>query len=196
MPHPVVSQSRRLRTGRFSEPGRVYLLTSTVHNRQPLFGDFILGRLLIAELRAAHEQGWVASLAWVVMPDHLHWLVELEGRSLDELMRRIKSNSARRINRRLGGPVRFGRKAITTGPCARTTTCKSPLAMSWPIRCGRGWLIGSETTRIGMRFGCRVFGPCGQGERSRSRTRRPTAPTLGSVACQQVGLSRSWWAGS
>ncbi len=102
MPHPLVSQSRRLRTGRFSEPGRVYLLTSTVHNRQPLFGDFILGRLLIAELRAAHEQGWVASLAWVVMPDHLHWLVELEGRSLDELMRRIKSNSARRINRRLG----------------------------------------------------------------------------------------------
>jgi REP element-mobilizing transposase RayT len=41
------------------------------------------------------------------MPDHLHWLVKLEGCTLDELMRRIKSNSARRINRCLGrtGPV-------------------------------------------------------------------------------------------
>jgi REP element-mobilizing transposase RayT len=41
------------------------------------------------------------------MPDHLHWLVELHERSLDELMRRIKSNSGRLINRRLGreGPL-------------------------------------------------------------------------------------------
>ena len=97
--------SHRLRAGRSSEFGRVYLLTTTVHNRQPLFRDFGLGRLLVAELRAAHEQGWVSSLAWVVMPDHLHWLVRLEGRSLDELMRRIKSNSGRLINRHLGRQV-------------------------------------------------------------------------------------------
>ena len=107
MPRPVTARSHRLRTGRYSEPGRAYLLTSTVHNRQPLFGDFTLGRLLVDELRTAHQHGWVSSLAWVVMPDHLHWLVKLEGCTLDELMRRIKSNSARRINRRLGrtGPV-------------------------------------------------------------------------------------------
>lgn len=107
MPNPDLSHAHRLRTGRFSEFGRIYLLTTTVHNRQPLFRDLSLGRLLVAELRAAHEQGWVSSLAWVVMPDHLHWLVRLEGRSLDELMRRIKSNSSRLINRRLGrqGPV-------------------------------------------------------------------------------------------
>ena len=36
------------------------------------------------------------------MPDHMHWLVQLQGRSLDELMRRIKCNSARRINQQLG----------------------------------------------------------------------------------------------
>jgi REP element-mobilizing transposase RayT len=96
-----------MRIGRFSEPGRIYLLTTTVYNRLPLFRDFGLGRLLVAELRAAHDQGWVSSLAWVVMPDHLHWLVELHERSLDELMRRIKSNSGRLINRRLGreGPL-------------------------------------------------------------------------------------------
>jgi REP element-mobilizing transposase RayT len=106
MSQSVIS-SHRLRIGRFSEPGRTYLLTTTVQGREPLFRELALGRLVIAELRAAHEQGWVSSLAWVVMPDHLHWLVRLEGHSLDTLMRRIKSNSARLINRRLGrqGPL-------------------------------------------------------------------------------------------
>jgi hypothetical protein len=41
------------------------------------------------------------------MPDHLHWLVQLQTGPLDELMRRIKSESARQINQRLGiqGPI-------------------------------------------------------------------------------------------
>jgi putative transposase len=101
MPKSAPSHSHRLRSGRISETGRTYLLTSTLYQRQPLFSELTLGRLVVAELRAVHEQGWAISLAWVVMPDHLHWLVELQERSLDELMRRIKSNSARLINRHL-----------------------------------------------------------------------------------------------
>lgn len=38
------------------------------------------------------------SLAWVIMPDHLHWLAELKGGSLSELMRRTKSRSTRAVN--------------------------------------------------------------------------------------------------
>jgi REP element-mobilizing transposase RayT len=91
-----------LRNGRVSDPGCIYLLTTTVQNRLPLFDDFVAGRLLVNELRAAHEQGWVSSLAWVVMPDHLHWLIRLEKHSLDELMQGIKGKSARRINCHLG----------------------------------------------------------------------------------------------
>ncbi|MBF6621935.1 MAG: transposase [Pseudomonas stutzeri] len=94
--------AHRLRLGRFSESGRCYLLTTTVRRREPLLGAFATGRLLVAELRATHEQAWATSLAGVVMPDHLHWLVSLQDRPLDELMKRIKSNSARAINRRLG----------------------------------------------------------------------------------------------
>ena len=61
----------------------------------------------VPELRAATAEGWVNSLAWVVMPDHLHWLVELRGHPLAVLMRRIKGRSARALNVRLGrqGPV-------------------------------------------------------------------------------------------
>ena len=94
--------AQRLRRGRFSEPGRAYLLTAVTRNRLPHFLDMTTARLLVAQLRGAHEDGWVSSLAWVVMPDHLHWLVQLERYSLDRLMRRIKSNSARQANHRLG----------------------------------------------------------------------------------------------
>lgn len=96
-----------LRRGRFSELGRVYLLTAVLQGREALLQDFALGRLLVAELRDAQENGLAHSLAWVVMPDHLHWLVQLERTSLDELMRRIKGRSARRINQRLSrtGPL-------------------------------------------------------------------------------------------
>jgi REP element-mobilizing transposase RayT len=40
-------------------------------------------------------------LAWVVMPDHLHWLVRLETLSLSALMRNVKGRSARRLNQHL-----------------------------------------------------------------------------------------------
>ena len=93
MPH-----SKQLRIGRFSEDQRIYLLTATVERREPVFMNFHLGRLLAAELRTAHVDGLVESLAWVVMPDHLHWLLVLHCGSLSELMRRVKGRSARQIN--------------------------------------------------------------------------------------------------
>jgi REP element-mobilizing transposase RayT len=81
-----------------SEPGRAYLLTTVTDRRRPVFGDWRISRLLVAELRAEHEAGRVESLAWVIMPDHLHWLAILHEETLDALMRRIKSRSAIAIN--------------------------------------------------------------------------------------------------
>lgn len=97
MPH-----SKQLRAGRFSEVKGIYLLTATVEKREPIFTDIQLGRLLVAELRAAHVDGLVESLAWVVMPDHLHWLLVLQRGSLSELMRRVKGRGARQINPLIG----------------------------------------------------------------------------------------------
>lgn len=91
--------SQQLRLGRFSKTSRLYLLTSTTLNRAPVFNDFDAARLLVAELRRAEEEGAAQSLAWVVMPDHFHWLVELGTASLKRLMRRVKSRSTMMINR-------------------------------------------------------------------------------------------------
>lgn len=93
--------TRDLRKGRFSELGRTYLITTVVHNRCPIFAEWQIGRLLVAELRATEKFGLVQSLAWVVMPDHLHWLVTLQSGNLPALMQRIKGHSAISINRAL-----------------------------------------------------------------------------------------------
>jgi putative transposase len=94
---PDLHRSRQMRIGRHSEIGRIYLLTSVVHNRAPLFADWRSGRLVVDEFRKAQQEGWVESLAWVVMPDHFHWLIELKSGSLGMLMRRVKSGSARAL---------------------------------------------------------------------------------------------------
>jgi len=92
-------RSSHLRRGRYSETDRIYLITSVTHNRQPIFSDWKLGRLLVDEFRGVQREGMADSLAWVIMPDHFHWLVELKSSQLPQLMRRVKSGSALSITR-------------------------------------------------------------------------------------------------
>jgi REP element-mobilizing transposase RayT len=54
---------------------------------------------LVNEFRRAEQQGLALSLAWVVMPDHFHWLVELKCGTLASLMKQVKASSSREINR-------------------------------------------------------------------------------------------------
>jgi REP element-mobilizing transposase RayT len=100
-------QGSCLRHGRYSEPGRLYLLTAVTVGRAPLFADMATGRLLVQEMRLAEEQQLLRSLCWVVMPEHLHWLIELGESPLERVMQRVKSRSAKRINslREAEGPV-------------------------------------------------------------------------------------------
>ena len=95
---PVCLNAGRLRIGRFSEPGRIYLITAVVHQRQPFFADWRLGRLVVKQLREAQEDGWADFLTWVVMPDHVHCLLQLRDRTLAEVMCRIKARSSRAVN--------------------------------------------------------------------------------------------------
>ncbi|MGV8862675.1 MAG: REP-associated tyrosine transposase [Pseudomonas sp.] len=96
---PKHAHSRSLRYGRFSEISQIYLLTTVTQNRHPLFNDLHLGRLVVSELKRAEEQNLVQSLAWVVMPDHLHWLIELKQKSLSSVMQQVKARSAIAINK-------------------------------------------------------------------------------------------------
>ncbi len=93
-----VARGHALRKGRVSEAGRIYLVTTVVRDRRPVFADWQLGRVLANVMRQAELQRRVESLAWVVMPDHLHWLFRLNDGALDALLRDVKSQSGRRIN--------------------------------------------------------------------------------------------------
>ena len=96
--------SHDLRKGRYSETGRAYLVTSVCIDRAAVFADWRIGRLVVREFRTAQELGIADSLAWVVMPDHFHWLCILRQGTLARLMQRVKSRSAIAVHRAtLGG---------------------------------------------------------------------------------------------
>jgi REP element-mobilizing transposase RayT len=99
---PDVPHANRLRAGRYSQSGQIYLLTAVTRNREPLFTDCRTGRFLVRQFQQAHTDDLADSLAWVVMPDHFHWLVELKNSTLPALMLAIKSHCARAINAHLG----------------------------------------------------------------------------------------------
>ncbi|MBA1380468.1 REP-associated tyrosine transposase [Pseudomonas brassicacearum] len=94
--------SHRLRTGRYGELNRIYLLTTNTAGRKPVFQSFALGRLVVEQFRCAQDERWAKSLAWVIMPDHFHWLIELQQGSLNELMQKTKSLSAQAVNMSTG----------------------------------------------------------------------------------------------
>ena len=103
-----LAHSSSLRTGRTSEPGRIYLVTTKTIERRPFFADFRNGRQVVSALRWTDEQNFTRTWAFVVMPDHLHWLVELGAmRALSDVVHGVKWFSGKQINRRLGrqGPV-------------------------------------------------------------------------------------------
>lgn len=88
-----------LRRGRVSEAGRVYLVTAVTHDRAPLFADPGHARVVVRCLRDLEQARRAETLCFVVMPDHLHWLLSLgEGQSLAALVKSMKGYSARRIN--------------------------------------------------------------------------------------------------
>ena len=90
--------SPNLTRGRVSHPGACYVITTVVNGRQPRFADGKLACLVAHELRSDACNDIAASLAWVVMPDHMHWLFQLRHGSLSRCVQRVKSRSAQVVN--------------------------------------------------------------------------------------------------
>lgn len=100
--------AKDLRKGRCSINHQVYLITTVTHQRQRVFDDFTLGRMVIQAMRQQVQQQKIKSLAFVLMPDHLHWLLSLENNSqLADVMRCTKGISAHKIQaiRRQSGDI-------------------------------------------------------------------------------------------
>lgn len=100
--------TRQLRKNRFSGENQIYLVTTVVAQRRPIFSDFLLGRMLVNVLRYEETLRELDSLAFVVMPDHLHWLVKLRATGdLSRSIGRVKAISGRKANHMSGQTGKF-----------------------------------------------------------------------------------------
>lgn len=89
--------------GRTSIPSQVYHITTCTQNRHHLFVDLQSAKIVITEMNKLSQENKVMSLAWVLMPDHLHWLLQLSGQqSLSQLIKDLKGRSSIKLNRHLG----------------------------------------------------------------------------------------------
>lgn len=91
--------SEDLRKGRFSERGRLYLITTCTTNREKHFVDLSNARAVIKAMKYQDNIGNSKTLAFVVMPDHIHWLFSLESGTLSKVVGSVKSWSARSIGK-------------------------------------------------------------------------------------------------
>ena len=86
-----IGRANDLRKGRVSELGRHYLITACTLNRKPYFNDFHSARNVIQALRHHDTLEQTQMLAFVVMPDHIHWLFTLRNDSLSKIVGSFKS---------------------------------------------------------------------------------------------------------
>ena len=88
MPDTELPHAANLRWGRFSQPGGVYHITKCRHEEARVsFADARVAPILIDSIRWHRDNGFAHLLAFVVMPDHVHWLFMLgEERTLDEVV--------------------------------------------------------------------------------------------------------------
>ena len=92
-----------LRRGRHSAPNQTYHVTIVTAGRACHFADFVAARVVVAEMRRLQDRRFINSFAWVLMPDHLHWLFQLgESQDLATVIKTFKARSARAIARTLG----------------------------------------------------------------------------------------------
>lgn len=85
--------------GRYSQADQLYHVTICTNNRQPWFSNLNCGRIAVRQMKRLDEQRSLFSLAWVLMPDHLHWLFQLgESHSLSTIIKGFKASSAIEIN--------------------------------------------------------------------------------------------------
>jgi putative transposase len=99
LPTEGIMASPKLHKGRESRAFAWYAVTTVTAGRTPLFTRPDLARIVGDELAAIPERLAIIH-AWVVMPDHVHWLFELgTEKPLGALVQRFKSRCAIGINR-------------------------------------------------------------------------------------------------
>lgn len=93
----------QLTKGRHSVSGQIYHVTSRTWQRQPLFASWLPASAACSAFTTEQALQDSRLLAWVLMPDHAHWLLQLgEQDELPSLVRRMKSLAAKAVGDKTG----------------------------------------------------------------------------------------------
>ncbi|MGA7437159.1 MAG: transposase [Luteibacter sp.] len=84
-----------LRRGRVSEPGRIYFITCVAWNRAPVFRDYRAARMASRIIHNPKTWKGAECLAWVLMPDHFHALIQLGDGDLSKVVASFRSRVTR-----------------------------------------------------------------------------------------------------
>ena len=96
---PRKGNSQRLRKGRVSQPFQVYHIRVATWNRRPIFNRIDVGRCVVQSL--IQVQGQAETVCYCLMPDHLHWLLELQpSADLSVVVQKMKSLATKSVFRR------------------------------------------------------------------------------------------------
>ena len=82
--------------------GEIFMVTTATWRRRPLLTQPRIAELVTETLFAHRDAGEFDLLAWVLMPDHAHFVLQPKDRTLAEVMRRFKSLSWRRCRLQIG----------------------------------------------------------------------------------------------
>ncbi len=95
-----------LRKGRVSVEGQIYHVTSHAQQGTSPFSESIIAFAVCPIFERTSRESGARLLTWVLMPDHVHWLIELGNQtSLSYVVSRLKSASAGAYNRASSAPV-------------------------------------------------------------------------------------------
>ena len=78
----------------------IYFITTNTHNSYPFFKDYQLCEVLKADIHLTKELKIFALFSYKINPDHIHILLKPGTQAnISEIMRSLKTNSSRNINR-------------------------------------------------------------------------------------------------
>ena len=93
----------RLRRGRHSMAGGYYFLTTSTLGRRRILANAEVAGVIFETFEWLESQGRIRWICVVVMPDHVHAVIELgRDQTLPKVMHSLKIFTAKQINRRRG----------------------------------------------------------------------------------------------
>ena len=92
-----------LRSGRFSQEQGEYFITFNTYQRDSFFNEFELACLFCRQIALNEQRYQCTWLTWVLMPDHFHGLLRLDGpgAELSKVVGGLKGASSYVINKHL-----------------------------------------------------------------------------------------------